>query len=381
MTPASANQHTNPSLAFNLILAIESSCDETAISIVEAKWGNSKIPIELCVRAHIVESQNEIHQPFGGVVPEVAARDHLAKIHSLAQKALNEAQIDVHKLDAIAVTLGPGLIGALMVGVLFARGLALSLNKPLLGINHVDAHLDPTFLFHQFSPQNDLHQWLKVPERNWPALALTVSGGHCHLSQVNSPFDRVILGKTADDACGEAFDKVAKLLGLPYPGGPELEKLASKVTESRFKFPTILSDRSNRYGFSFSGVKTAVLEAVRKETTQHKGRVSGAMLPDDLKAELAFAFQEAALGQLIHRMQNAIADHPDFFKCALVAGGVAANQRFKELLNTLPIPVFIAPLSLCSDNATMIATHAFLDWQDGFENHAFPRYQSATTLS
>ncbi len=358
-----------------LTLAIETSCDETAVSLLRTEAFNEELlPHKIAVLSHVVESQTEIHSPFGGVVPEVAARDHLAKIAGITQQALLNAQLKTTDLDVIAVTMGPGLIGALMVGVLFARGLATSLGIPLKAINHVDAHLAPALLTQYFSPKTHLGQELEIPKIAYPALALTVSGGHCHLVRINSPTERIVLGKTADDACGEAFDKVAKLLGLPYPGGPFLEVLAKNAQGGMFPFPATLSDRQNRMGFSFSGLKTAVLEAIRKLQGNPLGKISGASLPDNVKAELAWSFQEAALGQLLDRTKNALADHKDEFQCVLVAGGVAANRRFRDLFQTLSVPVHFAPLALCSDNATMIALQSLISWEDGFVKQPFPRY-------
>ena len=228
------------------LLAIESSCDETALSVVQARGEHAPSsfalePVQTSwqplqqvrVLAHLVESQTASHQPFGGVVPEVAARDHLAIIHPLALRALAQSGLQASELDGIVVTLGPGLIGALMVGVLFARGLATALDRPLWGVNHVDAHLAPTFLLPDFLPTKHLGQWFLIPHTPFPALALTVSGGHCHLSRIATPHERVVLGRTADDACGEAFDKVAKLLGCDYPGGPEIERVV--FSRSRFR--------------------------------------------------------------------------------------------------------------------------------------------------
>jgi N6-L-threonylcarbamoyladenine synthase len=360
------------------ILGIESSCDETAISIVSAKKENNSIT-HVNVRAHVIESQISIHAPFGGVVPEVAARDHLAKIHEVATTALNMANLQISSVDAIAVTLGPGLIGALMVGVLFARGLAFSLGKPLIGVNHVDAHLTPAFLLEKFSPSSDLNTWQKTISPEFPAIALTVSGGHCHLSYLKNSHEKIILGKTLDDACGEAFDKVGKLLGLDYPGGPHIEKLASEKPMPEdglsYQFPQKIADAKNRYDFSYSGLKTSVMEVVRKETGAFKGKISGASLSINTKQNIAYAFQEAALSQLLNRVQNAISDFPEA-KSILVAGGVAQNKRFKNIFSNLPLPIYFAPPSLCSDNATMIALHAHLVQKyDAFQEHAFPRYQ------
>lgn len=355
------------------VFAIETSCDETAVSIIQQKEEHIR------VLAHVVESQTESHAPFGGVVPEIAARDHLSKIHWIAEKALKEANLTPSEITKVAVTMGPGLIGALMVGVLYARGLALSLNKPLVAINHVDAHLAPALLLEKFSPNENLNQWLPIKSPVFPALALTVSGGHCHLSFLRSPTERILLGKSLDDACGEAFDKVGKLLGLPYPGGPGIEKLAqqaeSDLLKNQFSFPTKIADKENRYGFSYSGLKTSVMEAIRKETGIKKGKITGQDLPLETKQSLAYCFEEAALQQLVNRVENALCDFPET-QTILVAGGVAQNQKFRDLFQGLRKPVRFAPPSLCSDNATMIALHSLLltDQIDGFEKQPFSKY-------
>jgi len=362
---------TIPSLPF-FVLAIETSCDETAVSIVCQHQDRIQI------LTHVVESQNESHAPFGGVVPEIAARDHLSKIHDIATKAISDSGMKSSDLSAIAVTMGPGLIGALMVGVLYARGLAMSLGKPLYGINHVDAHLAPALMLRSFSLSQDLKKSLVIESPQFPALALTASGGHCHMSLVHGPCHRVLLGRTMDDACGEAFDKVAKLLGMPYPGGPWVESLAAQSSENeqkRYAFPNTLADRSNRYDFSYSGLKTAVVDAIRKETGIKKGKVSGAQLDDHTKRALAYAFEQAALLQLRDRVQNALADFP-MVQSVVVAGGVAQNKTFRQFFNSLPVPIHFAPVALCSDNATMIGLHALLqkEHMDGFVQQPFSKY-------
>lgn len=361
------------------ILAVETSCDETSVSILQAHYdhGNreSSAPDRIKILAHIVESQTS-HVEFGGVVPEVAARDHLVRITPLASNALKQSGLEVSTIDAVAVTLGPGLIGALMVGALFAQGLARALGKPILGINHVDAHLAPALMLHKLSLPADLGEWIPVSTPAFPALALTVSGGHCHLSKLNSLNERTVLGHTADDACGEAFDKVGKMLGLPYPGGPHIEMLARKsnTERSRFKFRSVLADRENRYGFSFSGLKTQVLDTVRRELGHPTGKINGSSLDDATKADIAAAFQYAAVGQLIDRIRNALKDNTDV-RSIVVAGGVAANQSFRERLSEFrDCEIRFAPLCLCSDNATMIALHAFLPSTTLSSPHPFSRY-------
>lgn len=355
------------------ILAIETSCDETGAALVRGRFrpGEGDVPESVCVASQVVHSQIASHQPFGGVVPEVAARDHLAKIAEVAEEAL-AALAPTEHLDAVAVTMGPGLIGALLVGILYARGFSIGRGIPLLAVNHVDAHLAPALLFENYSVGSQV----LVKSLQYPALALTVSGGHCHLSRLEGPHARVLLGRTVDDAAGEAFDKVAKVLGLVYPGGPQVERLAAQVSGARFSFPCTLTDKSNRLGFSFSGLKTAVLFAVKDllGLKQIPKSLSGASLPEDVKAELAWAFQEAALGQLRDRLVNALADSPIPIRSVAVAGGVAANSRFRAMMAELGLPVRFAPLALCSDNAAMIGLQALLEPREGLRMQPFTRY-------
>lgn len=366
-------------MSIRTLLAVETSCDETSIALMQAEFESNPLdnalPKRIQVLAHVVESQTS-HLAFGGVVPEVAARDHLLKITPLATHAFAQAKISPDSIDAVAVTLGPGLIGALMVGALFAQGLATALNKPVIGINHVDAHLAPALLLRSFDPQKDLGQWLDTKLPKFPALALTVSGGHCHLSLLLSPTERQLLGSTADDACGEAFDKVAKLLGLPYPGGPHLENLARQSSDehSPFKYTTTLSDKTNRYGFSYSGLKTQVLDTVRRQLGHPVGKINGTSLDPHIKANIARAFQDAAIGQLLDRLKNALNDHPGI-KSIIVAGGVAANRVFRDRLEKeIALDLHFAPMSLCSDNATMIGLQALLPGSALTSPHPFSRY-------
>ncbi len=360
------------------VLAIETSCDETAAALVVGSFDGAGVLCSVRIASHVVESQMDSHIPFGGVVPEVAARDHLLKIDSVVERALaGQASPDV-----VAVTMGPGLVGALMVGILYARGFAMARGLPLVAINHVDAHLAPALMLDSFRLNVDF----SLPALVFPSLALTISGGHCHLSEVQSYSRRKVLGRTLDDACGEAFDKVAKLLGLPYPGGPEIERLATDGSEHKKNYPSILSDRENRWNFSFSGLKTAVLNDVRSLTHHKLGKVSGSALPNLEKANIAAGFQDAALGQLKNRIENAMSDSQHPYRSLFVAGGVAANRAFREKLSLLGIPVRFAPMALCSDNATMIGLEALLRLSenldkplasvfDGFIRQPFTRYR------
>jgi len=366
-----------------LVLAIETSCDDTAAAMVRGRFSADWRLESVLICSHVVESQPDSHIPFGGVVPEVAARDHLQKIDDVVQKAL--AGNDTP--DLIAVTMGPGLIGALMVGILYARGFALARGIPLIAINHVDAHLAPALILEKFS----LNTEIPIAPISFPSLALTISGGHCHLSEVHDYRNRRVLGRTMDDACGEAFDKVAKLLGFPYPGGPQIEKLAKACGGVRKNYPSIISDRDNRLNFSFSGVKTAVLNDVRALTSHKTGKVSGGGLSLEEKSAIAAGFQSAALGQLKNRIENAIQDSREPYRSLFVAGGVAANCEFREKLSLLGISVRFAPMALCSDNATMIALEALLrisgkygsklqDLDNGFLRQPFTRYRDDEIL-
>lgn len=352
------------SIHHNTILAIETSCDETAVSIVNYDAENKTV----CVLAHVVESQNESHAPFGGVVPEIAARDHLSKIDSITHQALAQSNLKITDITSICVTLGPGLIGALMVGVLYARGIVNAHRIPLIGVNHVRAHLSPCFFLpSNFRIKNDLQKSFPIKQNEFPILALTVSGGHCHLTFIKSNYEHHILGRTLDDACGEAFDKIAKLLGLGYPGGAALEALALKANPAvagkiKFVQPFANKDsaKNNRYNFSYSGLKTAALLLVK----------SNAHDP----ANIAFAFQEAALLQLKTRVCNVLHDFPAI-KTIFIAGGVAQNKAFRNLFADLPLNPVFAPPELCSDNATMIALQSILDNSiDALHVHPFSRY-------
>lgn len=340
------------------IFSIETSCDETAVSVVSLSSDKNKV----CVYSQMIHSQ-ESHLPFGGVVPEIAARDHLSKISFLAESAIEQSGLSFKDINAVAVTLGPGLIGALMVGVLFARGLVRGLNVPLIGVNHVDAHLAPCLLLPSFDPKIDLGVWKTIPHYEYPILSLTVSGGHCHLSLLHSATEKEIIGKSLDDACGEAFDKVAKLLGLSYPGGPLIEILAERAVVNQnlqeFILPKDLNDKDNKTNFSYSGLKTSVMEIVRKLTKQTHGKINGSNLPEETKEAIAYAFQNAALHQLKSRVLNALSLYKNI-KGILIAGGVAQNKMFRKIFSDIPSPIVFAPANLCSDNATMIGLNAII---------------------
>ncbi len=318
-----------------IILAIESSCDETACAIV--RDGRE-------VLANVISSQIDIHAQYGGVVPEVAARSHIEVIIPVIEQALSEAKLTWDDIDAIATTRGPGLIGSLLIGTLTARTIAMVKNKPLVGVNHIIAHAFAAFLTEN-QPQ-------------FPILALTVSGGHSALTMYNENLDRTLLGETRDDAAGEAFDKVAKLLGLPYPGGPAIDKAAKNGDETKYKFPIAKLD--NPYDFSFSGLKTAVLRQVQEISGYNPGDLN---LPKTYKLDqqvvndIAASFQKAVVDALVKATVKAAEEHQP--ASIVVGGGVACNQRLRsELTAKLPNAIFVPPV-LCTDNAAMIAALAY----------------------
>ena len=315
------------------VLGIESSCDETAASVVED--GRRLL-------SNIVNSQIDIHSAYGGVVPEVAARSHLEVVLPVIEKALTDAESTWDDIDAIAVTYAPGLVGSLLIGTLAARTLALLKNKPLYPIHHVEGHVYANFLIE------------KAPA--FPVLALIVSGGHSQLVLFRDHGDYELLGQTQDDAVGEAFDKVAKIIGLPYPGGPSIARAAESGNPHAFTFPK--ARMQGAYDFSFSGLKTAVLRTVQAETGvgydfpshQLPERVS-----DSLRANVAASFQRIAVETLVDKAEKAFHDHSP--ASVVIAGGVAANQELRrQLSERLPLDIEYAPINLCTDNAAMIAS-------------------------
>lgn len=315
------------------ILGIESSCDETAAAIVE----DGRVLL-----SNVVNSQIDIHAAYGGVVPEVAARSHIEVINLVINQALSDAMLTWDDIDAIAVTYAPGLIGSLLVGSLAARTLALLKNKPLYPIHHVEAHVYANFL-NQQAPK-------------FPMLALIVSGGHSQLVLFKDHGDYELLGQTQDDAVGEAFDKVAKIIGLPYPGGPSIAKAALQGDSYKYKLPK--AKLSGEYDFSFSGLKTAVLRAVQREVgvdfTFPSGELA-ARLNDVQQADFAASFQHIAIETLVDKAQKAFNRYAP--QSVVIAGGVAANQELRcQLSDRLPLEIDYAPVNLCTDNAAMIAT-------------------------
>ena len=305
------------------ILAIESSCDESAAAVLDSREG---------LLAHELFSQVELHRIYGGVVPELASRDHVQRLLPLVKAALAHAKTDPAQLDGIAYTAGPGLIGALLSGAALARSLAYAWKLPTVGVHHLEGHL--------------LAPLLEPNPPTFPHLALLVSGGHTMLIEARGVGDYTLLGQTRDDAAGEAFDKSAKLLGLPYPGGPELARLAEQGRAGRFEFPRPMLDRPG-LEFSFSGLKTAVLNAVRAIGE-----------PTDVdKADIARALQEAVVDTLVGKCVRAL--EQTGLDALVVSGGVSANLRLRERLDKAAARcgarVYYPRLEFCTDNAAMIA--------------------------
>jgi N6-L-threonylcarbamoyladenine synthase len=304
------------------VLGIESSCDETGIAIFDMETGDMR---------QRLYSQIERHREYGGVVPELASRDHVAKAAPMIMELLDESG-GIECIDGIAYTRGPGLMGALMVGASLARGIAWALSKPVLGVHHMEGHL--------------LAPMLSEQKPDMPFVALLVSGGHTMLVDVQALGDYRILGESLDDAVGEAFDKTAKLLGLPYPGGPELAALAATVDHSDLTFPRPMVDRPG-LDFSFSGLKTFALNTVYQLSP----------LDDRSKAEIAFAFEQAVVDTLRIKCQRAL--QQTGYKSLVVAGGVGANQRLRSTLARMVgergARVYFPAMEYCTDNGAMIA--------------------------
>ena len=316
------------------ILAIESSCDETAVAIVED--GRR-------VLADCIASQVDLHRIYGGVVPEIASRKHIEAIYGLADQALLEAQLDRQDIDAIAVTYAPGLIGAVLVGVNFAKAAALALNKPLIPVHHIRGHIAANYLTY--------------PELEPPFLCLVVSGGHTMIIDVRDYTDMEILGTTLDDAAGECFDKVGRVLGMPYPGGAALDKAAQRGNANRYSLP-LPKPGVNPYDMSFSGLKTATLNLIH-----HADQVGDVLDVDSLCA----AFCTTVSATLVPRVVQAL-KATGRSKIA-VAGGVAANSRIRadilKATEEMGVSVFMPPLSLCGDNAAMIGAQAYYEYLAG----------------
>lgn len=327
-----------------LVLGIESSCDETAASVVED--GRR-------ILSSVVQTQIDIHKQYGGVVPEVAARSHIEVINPVINQALVDAGCTWDDIDAIAVTYAPGLIGSLLVGTLAARTLAVIHNKPLYPIHHVEAHVYANFITEQ---SDNLSFQLPSKQPDFPMLALIVSGNHSNLVLFRDHGDYELLGQTQDDAVGEAFDKVAKIIGLPYPGGPSIATAALNGDPKRFKLPKARLD--NPYNFSFSGLKTALLRAVQAETGNDytfPSHALPALLDEPTRNDFAASFQQVAVETLVDKAEKAFNDYSP--ASVVIAGGVAANAELRrQLSERLPIAIEYAPMQLCTDNGAMIAT-------------------------
>jgi len=332
------------------ILGIESSCDETSVGVVEDGFK---------VLSNVIFSQIDLHKKTGGVVPEVAAREHVVKILPVFEEALEMAGVGMKDIDGIAVTQGPGLLSSLITGVTFGNTLAMAFNKPLIGVNHISGHI--------------YANWLDRDDISFPVMVLTVSGGHNELVFMRGHYDFEIIGESLDDAAGEAFDKVARLLGLGYPGGPEVSRVALEGDAGRFDFPkSYLGNKS--FDFSFSGLKTAVLNVVKEEFDK-KGELS-----DEFVADCAASFQEAVVGVLSDKLLRAAVEYG--VEEVHLAGGVSANRRLREVMQEKIDKGFYfrsggkkvffdkgkfklrfnENLALCTDNAGMIATAGYFKY-------------------
>lgn len=302
--------------------------------------------------SNVVNSQIDIHSVYGGVVPEIAARSHIEVVNPVVDQALADAHLTWDDIDAIAVTYAPGLIGSLLVGTLAARTLALLKDKPLYPIHHVEAHVYANFITDQ---ANGLDLALPSKQPAFPMLALIVSGKHSQLVLFRDHGDYELLGQTQDDAVGEAFDKVAKILGLPYPGGPSIAAAARDGNPKAYPLPK--AKLQGAYDFSFSGLKTAVLRAVQREVgveTSFPSRELAARLDDVQRANFAASFQHTAIETLVDKTETAFKAHSP--ASVVIAGGVAANQELRRVLSErLPLPIEYAPIALCTDNGAMVA--------------------------
>ena len=312
----------------SLTLGIESSCDETSIAILR---GDREI------LANVISTQIPVHQKFGGVVPEIASRKHIVNIMPVLDEALTQANVKLSDIDRIAVAYGPGLVGALLVGVSAAKALAFALDKPLIGVNHLEGHIFANFL--------------AKPDLQPPFMALVVSGGHTALVHVKDYNHFKLMGQTRDDAAGEAFDKVARVMGLPYPGGPQIDKLAKEGNPDAIDFPMALNEKGN-YEFSFSGLKSAVLNYLNSMKLKHI---------EINKADVAASFQKAVVNILVHKAIEA-AQQTGMNKLVL-AGGVAANSSLEGHLRQAAednhLEFYYPSKILCTDNAAMIACRGY----------------------
>ncbi|MDO5047536.1 MAG: tRNA (adenosine(37)-N6)-threonylcarbamoyltransferase complex transferase subunit TsaD [Anaerococcus sp.] len=321
-------------------LGIETSCDDSSVAILK----NDRE-----VLVNLISSQIDIHTLFGGVVPEIASRKHMEAINPLIDLALKEGKLDYKDIDLISVTKGPGLMGSLLVGISAAKGLSLALDKPMIGANHMQGHICANYLANE-----DLKP---------PFISLVVSGGHTYLAKVESFTDYEVVGRTLDDAVGESFDKVARKIGLGYPGGPKIDKLAKKGRADAIDFPRVMLDK-NSYDFSFSGLKTAVLN-YHHNLVQKGEEVN--------KEDLAASFQEAVVDVLV-RKSIRLLEETGYDKLAL-SGGVAANsklrERLKEELDKRGLRLYYPDIKLCTDNAAMVALAGYLNYKNGESDDKF----------
>lgn len=312
----------------SLTLGIESSCDETSVAIL---CGGREI------LANVISTQIPVHRKFGGVVPEIASRKHIVNIMPVLDEALHEAGVTLADIDRIAVAYGPGLVGALLVGVSAAKTLAFALDKPLVAVNHLEGHIFANFLSH--------------PDLQPPFMALVVSGGHTSLVHVKDYNHFSLMGQTRDDAAGEAFDKVARVMGLPYPGGPQIDKLAKEGNPDAIDFPMALNEKGN-YEFSFSGLKSAVLNYLNSMKLKHI---------EINKADVAASFQKSVVNILVHKAVEAA--RQTGMKKLVLAGGVAANSSLEEHLRRAAeennLEFYYPSKILCTDNAAMIACRGY----------------------
>lgn len=319
-----------------LVLGIETSCDETACAIVKnGRW----------ILSNIVATSLKEHSKYGGIIPEIASRRQLELINAVVQSSLERASVTLKEIDAIAVTQSPGLIGSLLVGISYARALSFATKRPLAQVDHIKAHLYANFL--TLADQKNKKSILP----KLPAIGLIVSGGHSNLYVMKSPTHYKLLGQTRDDAAGEAFDKVSRILGLGYPGGPAIDRIAKEGITSTVRFPC--AQMEGTYDFSFSGIKTSVLQYHQKHQSKSK---------DDL-AKIAYSFQDSVVSILVKKSIAACLHHK--IKTLLLGGGVAANSALRQKLaeegGKNGITIFLPPMSLCLDNAAMIAGAGYHD--------------------
>ena len=314
-----------------LILGIESSCDETSVSVV--KNGRE-------VLSMVTNTQIDIHKLYGGVVPEIASRNHVMNIDTVYNEALKQANVTIDDIDAIAVTYGAGLLGALIVGVNFAKGLAYATGKPLIAVNHIEGHISANYIAHK-----DLEP---------PFVCLIVSGGHTALVEMKSYTERKLIGTTTDDAIGESFDKVARECGLEYPGGPNIQKQA-KLGKANIRFTNMLKEKIKDFNFSYSGLKTAVINYIHNE----KQRGNEINVPD-----ICASFQDEAVAQVV--MKSIYAVEKFGYDKIVLAGGVSANEKLRTEMDKaaekINAKVYYPPINLCTDNAAMIASAGYYNY-------------------